>query len=70
VTTPNAIAIFDAASHTQAEAAAHPEAAGLPYLGVWRAAGTDMTVHVHAAYTERQLLDAGWTRVEEMEESA
>lgn len=63
--------VIASADYTQTEAATLPEAAGLPYLGVWFApTETPMAVHVFAAYTEQQLAAAGWTRAEQTEESA
>jgi hypothetical protein len=52
-------------AHTFEAAARLDEAQGLPYLGVWRLPEPfGGIVHVFTEYTEEQLRDCDWTRVE------
>jgi hypothetical protein len=48
--------------HTQAEAAALPDAAGLPYLGIWHMPEPEpVAVHVFGEVEPASLRLAGWT---------
>jgi hypothetical protein len=48
--------------HTQAQAAALPEAAGLPYLGIWHTPEPEpVAVHVFGEVDQARLRLAGFT---------
>lgn len=47
--------------HTEPEARALPESAGLPYLGIWRMTHVDSLVHLFGEVDPARLRLAGWT---------